>query len=82
MFLVPDGSTTAEAWQGPTSQKLIVGGMEQLFGYMKHNNLLYGLLTTGELFVFMQRQGNSLKVADVRRTSNQSTPMAAIYYLM
>ncbi|KAK9825621.1 hypothetical protein WJX74_010498 [Apatococcus lobatus] len=30
----------------------------------------------------MQRKGNSLKVADVRRTSNKPAPMAAIYYLM
>ena len=79
---VPDGSTTAEAWQDPTLRKSISDGVTQLFGYMMANDMRYSLLTTGELFVFVQREGRSLRVADVHRTSRKPTPMAGIYYLM
>ncbi|KAK9848927.1 hypothetical protein WJX84_005389 [Apatococcus fuscideae] len=65
-FSVPDGSSTADAWQDPLLRKSI-RGVEQVFGYMLQNGLHYSLLTTGELFVFMQRQGKSLQIADVHR---------------
>ncbi|KAK9822550.1 hypothetical protein WJX74_003839 [Apatococcus lobatus] len=80
-FSVPDGSSTADAWQDPLLRKSI-RGVEQVFGYMLQNGLHYSLLTTGELFVFMQRQGKSLQIADVHRTSTKTTPMAGIYHLM
>ncbi|KAK9866711.1 hypothetical protein WJX84_010026 [Apatococcus fuscideae] len=72
----------AEAWQDPTLRKSISDGVTQLFGYMMANDMRYSLLTTGELFVFVQREGRSLRVADVHRTSRKPTPMAGIYYLM
>ena len=49
---------------------------------MRNNDVRHGLLTSGEVFVFMRREGNSLELADVRRTSTTPTPMAALYYLM
>ena len=56
--------------------------MDQVFGYMVQNGLRYSLLTTAETFVFMQREGRSLQVADVLRASDKPTPMAGIYYLL
>ncbi len=81
-FLVPGGMTTAQAWQDPGLRKGIAKGMGQVLGYMKHNDLTYSLLTTGDRFIFMQREGSSLQIADVLQASKQPTPMAAIYYLM
>lgn len=81
-FAPPAGSTTAEAWQDAKLRSSVDDGLEQVFGYMLHNDLTYSMLTSGELFVFIQRDGRSLQVADVPRTSNQPTPMQGIYYLM
>ncbi len=81
-FSVPDGTTTAAAWQDPALRAGIVDAVDQVFGYMKNNDLRYSLLTTGETFVFMQRHGNSLSVADVQRTSSRPTPMQGIFLLM
>lgn len=79
---IPPGTTTAEFWQDSATRGSIVDAVEQVFGYMLYNDLSYSLLTSGEAFVFMRRTGRSLQLADVRRTSNMPTPMAAIYYLM
>ncbi len=81
-FSVPCGSTTAEAWQDPDLQSCIVDGVKQVYGYMLHNRLRYSMLTTGESFVFMQRIGTTLQLADVPCTSTNPTPMAGIHYLM
>lgn len=81
-FSIPQGSTTARAWQESKLQEPARAALQQLFGYMTANHLRYSLLTTGEVFVFLQREGRSLQVADVHRTSTEPTPMAGLYYLM
>ncbi len=81
-FSVPDGTTTTAAWQHPDLRAGIVDAVDQVFGYMKNDGLRYSLLTTGEMFVFMQRDGNTLMVADVQRTSSRPTPMQGILHLM
>lgn len=81
-FPVPYGTTTAEAWQDLERRSSITKAVGQAFGYLLSNDLIYGLLTSGERFVFIQRKGRSIQVADVYRTSREPTPMAAIIYLM
>ena len=85
MSKLDDESTNTKwpaAWRDPHLHKSIVDGVQQVFGYMVKNDLRYSLLTTGEQWVFMQRDGHSLQVADVQRTSKEPSPMAGIYYLM
>ncbi len=81
-FFVPSGSTTAEAWQDPDLRSCVSDAVQQVYGYMLHNRLRYSMLTNGESFVFMQRIGTSLWLADVPCTSTNPTPMAGIHHLM
>lgn len=81
-FAPPAGTTTAEAWQDVKPRSSVDDGLEQVYGYMLQNDLTYSMWTSGELFVFIQRDGRSLQVADVPRTGIQHTPMQGIYYLM
>lgn len=79
---IPPETTTAAVWQDTTSRGSIADAVDHVFGYMLVNDLRYSLLTSGEVFVFMQRNGRSLQVADIHRSRDMLTPMAAVYYLM
>ncbi|KAK9800857.1 hypothetical protein WJX73_000580 [Symbiochloris irregularis] len=81
-FPVPTGKTVAEMWLEPTAWAGIQLPMEQIYGYMSLNGLRYGLITSGELFVLLERNGSCLKVAELRNDNNDPSPTAAIYWLL
>lgn len=79
---IPPGITTTELWHDPSRDAAFEQSVQQAYGYMVNNKLKYGMLTSGEVFVFMRRNRQRLELTDVHRTGTSPTPMAAIYYLM
>ncbi|CAL8469824.1 g9366 [Coccomyxa elongata] len=82
---VPEGTSTASMYADKLAGPFIKDAVHQMFGYMHANSLRYGVLVTGEVYAFLERQGSGVRVADVRGQPSPAdtvTPQMAFYYML
>ena len=82
---VPDGTSVASLYADNLTRPLVQDAVHQLFGYLHANGLRYGVLLTGEVYAFVERQGSAVRIADIRGEQSPAdsvTPQMGVYYLL
>lgn len=82
---VPERMSTAGMYADERMRPFIKDAVHQMFGYMHANSLRYGVLVTGEVYAFLERQGSAVRIADVRSEHSPAdtvTPHMAFYYVL
>lgn len=74
----PDNLAAAYRISGTTVRRSV----QQTFGYMRLNNLKYGILTNYENFYFMKREKLLLHVSTAVKSTNVDTSVYRVLYYM
>lgn len=62
---VPEGWTLAAMYANDAARPYIQDALHHAYGYMQSNQLRYTVIVTGEVYSFLEREGNVVRVADV-----------------
>ncbi|BDA40883.1 probable rasGEF domain-containing serine/threonine-protein kinase X at C-terminar half [Coccomyxa sp. Obi] len=82
---VPEGTSIATLYADNQTRPSIEASVHQLKGYMEAHGLRYGMLVTGQVYSFFERDGTAVRVADIRGEhvpAGSVTPQMATYYLL
>ena len=82
---VPHGTSIASLYADKLTRPVIEDAIHQLFGYLHANGLRYGVLVTGEVYAFLERQGSAVRIADVRgerSPADSVTPQMGFYFML
>ncbi|CAF4158320.1 unnamed protein product, partial [Rotaria sp. Silwood2] len=78
-FAAPDNLAAAYRLVGNTVRLPV----QQIFGYLRINNLKYGILTNYENFYFMKRENNALHISTAIKSSDVDVSVyRALYYIV
>ena len=82
---VPERTSLAGMYADKLTGPLIEDALHQLFSYMHANSLPYGVLVTGEVYAFLERQGSALRIADIhgeQSPADSVTLQMGIYFML